>query len=334
VSDASTETKPSAIDVDLVIAQFEWLDTDTHKQALVEAARARDVYRELALQLREKVAKLERGLVGSKSHRFKGEDDSQLSLQLLAELLDREASEDDDPKKLAEQLAKQAEQDAATATDDEGGDDEGAWDQGKVHRRNSKPTGRKTARADLPKVTVEVTPEEVKRLGLDAFERIGEERSTMVERRVSSLVEVTVVRPKYRAKTPEAIDAVREQRQQQGAEPEVEPASWITVAPAPEAPVPRAFAGPGLLANVAGRRFDDHLPYHRLENVFEREGMRLGRSTLYGWMEALRELFSPLIGAMLHDARSAPYLCTDATGVLVQAPDKCSRGHFWVLVAP
>ena len=36
-------------------------------------------------------------------------------------------------------------------------------------------------------------PEEVKQLGLDAFERVGEESTTTYERRVSSLVEVTTV---------------------------------------------------------------------------------------------------------------------------------------------
>ncbi len=68
--------------------------------------------------------------------------------------------------------------------------------------------------------------------------------------------------------------------------------------------------------------------------MYEREGMRLGRSTLYGWLDALRPLLTPLVEAMRVDARAAPYLCTDATGVLVQAPEKCSRGHFWVLVVP
>jgi hypothetical protein len=37
---------------------------------------------------------------------------------------------------------------------------------------------------------------------------------------------------------------------------------------------------------------------------------------------------------MWADARNAPYLCTDATGVLVQAREKCRRGHFWVVIAP
>jgi transposase len=37
---------------------------------------------------------------------------------------------------------------------------------------------------------------------------------------------------------------------------------------------------------------------------------------------------------MLTDALSAPYLCVDATGVLVLAKERCHNGHFWVLVAP
>jgi hypothetical protein len=49
---------------------------------------------------------------------------------------------------------------------------------------------------------------------------------------------------------------------------------------------------------------------------------------------ALAALAAPLIQAMKTDAFRAPYLCTDATGVLVQAPERCQNGHFWVLVAP
>jgi transposase len=145
---------------------------------------------------------------------------------------------------------------------------------------------------------------------------------------------VTVVRPKFRAKTKEAEAAVKEERTAHTSLPEQEPQAWIATAEPPELPIERGIAGPGLLANVIVRRFDDHLPYNRLVNVYEREGMRLGRSTLYGWLDALRGLFAPLIAAILGDARTAPYLCIDATGVLVQAPQKCSRGHFWVLVVP
>lgn len=333
----SEAAKPATnlIDADLVAAQFERLDRATHYAALVEALRARDAYRKLIDELQAKVEKLEQGLIGPKSQRFKGQDDPQLSLEILAELLGRRDAEGADGKELVEQLVALAEADAEAAADSsgsDGGGDDGNSD--KVHRSPRKRTGRATASEHVHKLTLEVIPDEVKRLGLDAFERIGEETATTVERRTAALVEVTVVRPKFRAKTPEAVQAVKDERASRDALPEHEPESWITLASAPALPIERGIAGPGLLANVLVRRFDDHLPYNRLENVYEREGMRLGRSTLYGWCDALRGFFAPLVESMLCDARTSPYLCVDATGVLVQAPEKCSRGHFWVLVAP
>jgi transposase len=76
------------------------------------------------------------------------------------------------------------------------------------------------------------------------------------------------------------------------------------------------------------------LPLHRLERIYGREGLALARSTICGWHEALAGLVKPLVEAMWADALTAPYLCTDATGVLVQARERCRRGHFWVVIAP
>ena len=315
------------------------LDRGTHKPALVEAIRARDAYRRLVEELKDKIDKLELGLIGPKSQRFKSKDDPQLSIEILGELLGRAEVDSADAQALAEELLAKTEQE--TQANDEGdaanGDDgdDGDGDDPKLHRRPRKPTGRRTARKEVVhRVTIERLPEEVQRLGLDAFERIGEDKLTTTERRVAALFEVTVIRPKFRAKTEAAVESVKQARTERDVVSEVEPQSWITQAPSAELPVAGARVGPGLLANVAVRRFDDHLPYNRLENVYEREGMRLGRSTLYGWLDALRALLAPLVQAMTRDARTAPYLCTDATGVLVQAPEKCKRGHFWVLVVP
>jgi hypothetical protein len=62
--------------------------------------------------------------------------------------------------------------------------------------------------------------------------------------------------------------------------------------------------------------------------------MELARSTICSWHEQLTPMAERLVAAMREDAFTAPYLCTDATGVLVQQKEKCRRGHFWVLVAP
>ena len=75
--------------------------------------------------------------------------------------------------------------------------------------RASRPVGALLAQQVIHKVTIERLPEEVQRLGLDAFERIGEDRMTTSERRVAALFEVTVIRPKFRAKTDAAVEAVQ-----------------------------------------------------------------------------------------------------------------------------
>jgi transposase len=180
-----------------------------------------------------------------------------------------------------------------------------------------RPTGRKPLPDHLPRVEIEVLPEEVQREGLDAFVKIGEEVSEVIERRAASLVVVRICRPKF----------VRKDRQ-----PEA-PARVVTAEPL-ELPIARGLAGPGLLAETIVRRWQDHLPLHRLESIYAREGLELARSTLCGWHEELATLAHPLVEAMWTDALESPYLCTDATGVLVQAKERCRRCHFFVVVAP
>ena len=181
----------------------------------------------------------------------------------------------------------------------------------------AKPTGRRPLPDSLPRVEVEILPPEVQAEGLAKFERIGAEVAETVERRPASMVVVRVTRPKF----------VRKDRER-NAETEV------SVAPPPELPIERGLAGPGLLADTVVRRWQDHLPLHRLEQVYAREGVELARSTICGWHDALAALARPLVDEMWSDARGSPYLCTDATGVLVQAKDECTTGHFWVVVAP
>lgn len=180
-----------------------------------------------------------------------------------------------------------------------------------------KPTGRKPLPENLPRIDVEVLPPEVQRQGLDAFERLGEDTTETVERRPASLVVVRVHKPKFVSKGRDRLDP-----------------TTVLQAASPELPIERGLAGPGLLADTIVRRWDDHLPLYRLERIYGREGLALARSTICTWHGELAVLVHPLTEAMWQDALSAPYLCTDATGVLVQANEKCRRGHFWVVAVP
>jgi transposase len=186
----------------------------------------------------------------------------------------------------------------------------------KGHTRR-KPTGRKPLPEHLPRVEIKVLPPEVEKEGLDAFVRIGEDVSETIERRPASFVVARVVRPKF----------VRKDRER-GAETDV------LIAETLELPIARGLAGPGMLADTIVKRWQDHMPLNRLEDMYERDGIELAKSTMCGWHGALAELVKPLVSAMRDDAFKQPYLCVDATGVLVQQKERCRTGHFWVLVAP
>ncbi len=65
-----------------------------------------------------------------------------------------------------------------------------------------------------------------------------------------------------------------------------------------------------------------------------KRSLQRGCDARLGWHEQLADLAERLVEAMLRDASTRPYLCVDATGVLVQAEEQCRRAPFWVLVAP
>jgi transposase len=263
---------------DAVVSQFE------------KVMRERDEYKKLAALLQEANEKLKRGLVGQSAERLPS-NDAQLSLAVL---------------RLALGLK-----------DDEAETEPPPDDKQTIPEHTRRKPARKPLPDSLPRVTIELLPDEVKRKGLDAFERIGEDAREVLERRPASTVAVRLVYPKFVRKSG-AVNA---------------PAS-VLVAEPPELPIPRGTAGPAMLADTLVRRWADHQPLNRLEGIYARERLELSKSTLCTWHDQLRELAAPLVDAMFTDAKSAPYLCVDATGVLVQAPERCKHGHFWVMVAP
>jgi transposase len=186
----------------------------------------------------------------------------------------------------------------------------------RAHERQQ-PRGRQPLPAHLPRVDVELIPFEVQQGGLAQFRRIGEEVSEVLERRRASSVVVRVIRPKFVAKDAPRQGPVR-----------------VLIGDPADLPILRGRAGPGMLADTIVRRWQDHQPLHRLERIYARDGLVLARSTLCGWHGELATLARPIVEAMHAEALQQPYLCTDATGVLVQAPEQCRHGHFWVLIAP
>ena len=63
----------------------------------------------------------------------------------------------------------------------------------------------------------------------------------------------------------------------------------VVTAPAVECVVPKSVMDNGLLAHVIVSKFEDHLPLHRLEKIFKRQGVSLSRQTICDTMLAASE---------------------------------------------
>jgi transposase len=175
---------------------------------------------------------------------------------------------------------------------------------------------RKPLPPELPREEIVIVPPEVER-DPGAYELIGSETREVVERRPSASIVVALIYNKYVPK-----DRKRGEPTQ------------VIAAEAVEMPIERGVAGPGMLADTIVRRWQDHQPLNRLEGIYARDGLVVAKSTMCTWHEKLAELARPLVAAMRTDALMQPYLCVDATGVLVLAKERCRVGHFWVTVAP
>lgn len=111
----------------------------------------------------------------------------------------------------------------------------------------------------------------------------------------------------------------------------------VTTAPAPSRPIEKGIAGPGLLAQVVVDKFADHLPLYRQEKRFGREGVKLSRKTLCGWLAQLNKYTSHVVAAMKGELLEGGYVQADETPVPVQKlekPGKNHQGYLWVYGRP
>jgi len=101
----------------------------------------------------------------------------------------------------------------------------------------------------------------------------------------------------------------------------------------PPQPIPKSNASPGLLAYIATAKYQDGLPLHRQEIIFERGGITQPRQTSARWMIQAGGVLQPLHNLMRDHLLSGPVLHCDETVVQVlKEPDKppTSQSYMWV----
>lgn len=108
----------------------------------------------------------------------------------------------------------------------------------------------------------------------------------------------------------------------------------IVEAPAPNRPIERGLAGPGLLAHVLVAKYCDHQPLYRQSEMYARQGVELERSTLADWVGGSAHLLEPLVEALRDYVMAAGKLHADETPVPVLAPGngKTKPGRLWTYV--
>lgn len=179
-----------------------------------------------------------------------------------------------------------------------------------------RPTGRRPLPAHLPRRRIEIDVSDVEKQCTcgQTRTRIGEDVSEKLEYEPASFVVVETVRPKYACQTCH---------------------EGVVEAPAPPQAVEKSLAGEGLLAHVIVSKYADHLPLHRLEGIFAREGIDLHRSTLCGWVADVATALTPIGEHLRREITAADYVQTDDTTITVLGDDRGSfKGRIWTYLDP
>jgi transposase len=166
---------------------------------------------------------------------------------------------------------------------------------------------------ELPVCRVEIDPADVIN-DRAAFEKIGEQVSSHVEWLPSSLVRVDVVLNRYRRIGDGFVD--------------------ISTPEMPIRFIDKSIVGPSFVANMIVNKYGDHIPLDRQVGIFKRSGFVITTSTMCGLLSGATAHLSHITDAMWLEAMKAPYVLTDATGVLVKAKERCTRAHFYAAVVP
>jgi transposase len=147
---------------------------------------------------------------------------------------------------------------------------------------------------------------------MEGCKKIGEEVTEELEYEPGKLFVNRYVRPKYAKADNEGV----------------------LIAPMMERPLPKAIAGAGLLAQIAIDKYVDHLPLHRQQQRFSREGINIPYSTITDWVSNTCSLIEPLYEALSKEVISSDYLHADESPIKVLDKDKKGETHRGISLWP
>ena len=103
------------------------------------------------------------------------------------------------------------------------------------------------------------------------------------------------------------------------------------MAPKPQAPIPKAIAGAGLLTDVVLSKYQYHLPLYRQSKIMQSYGITLSDKTLANWVMKSGDALLKVYDAFWIILKNR-YLQVDETPVKVLETNK--KGYVWAYFAP
>lgn len=105
----------------------------------------------------------------------------------------------------------------------------------------------------------------------------------------------------------------------------------VTSEPSEPSVIERGRAAPGLLAHILIGKYADHLPLYRQQQIYQRSGIDLARSTLADWVGAVGFALIPLVAAMKAELLQRTAIHADETPISLLDPGsgKTARAYLF-----
>jgi len=179
-------------------------------------------------------------------------------------------------------------------------------------RRENKPR----LPADLPVEEVVIDPEAVKQ-DPSGYQCIGEEVTEELDVVPTRYFRRRIRRRKFKKKSRRDLPPV--------------------IAPLPPRVIEGSYASPGLLTDIILRKYADHLPLYRQEQILKtRYGIELSRKTMCDWVRIVSDWLKPLYNHIREDLRASAYLQIDETPVryCLGEGGGSRKGYLWLYHHP
>lgn len=186
-----------------------------------------------------------------------------------------------------------------------------------VRRKPIERKGKAAIPDSIPREIVRIEPDEAEKTCGCGVAKIciGCERSQVLELIPAQFKVIVYERAKYACKACEG--------------------EGVVVAKVPPKPINGGLPGFGLMADVLIKKYAEHLPLHRIREIYKRHGPDIPVSTLADWVTAGSDSVSPIVREVRRQMLMSGVVQVDATPLTVLDRDKpggSKRGHMYAIL--